>query len=418
MNEGGRPADRWVVCQIGAREHYALARGLFRRRKLAALITDAWSGDSRYWGALPGQAARRLADRAHGDLKDAPVHEFTLPLIALEAKFRLFRTSQWDRIIQRNDWFQRRAVEVLERQKLLDGGPAHPRIVLAYSYAARRIFEFARNKGCITVLCQIDPGPKGEEVVARAASNAPMLAGKYAKAHAEYWHGWRQECAAAHHIVVNSEWSRDALRAEGVPEAKIVVIPLSFQTAIPCQARRYPDRFHAERPLRVLFVGTCGIGKGLAALIDAIRLLQDRPVEFWLVGSCEVQVPQDILHNPRIHFVGAVPRSETRRFYEMADVFLFPTLSDGFGMVQIEAQAAGLPVIASRHCGRVVVEGANGLLLSEVSGGAIAGRLKWCLEHPRELTAMSVAGLGMNGRFSEDAVINQFLALPLAEGVA
>ena len=55
------------------------------------------------------------------------------------------------------------------------------------------------------------------------------------------------------------------------------------------------------------------------------------------------------------------------KFYKEADVFILPTLSDGFGLTQLEAQSWKLPVIASRHCGEVVRDGENGVVLEEVS---------------------------------------------------
>ena len=53
-------------------------------------------------------------------------------------------------------------------------------------------------------------------------------------------------------------------------------------------------------------------------------------------------------------------------------MLLFPTLSDGFGMAQIEARAWRMPIIASRRCGSVVRQNVTGLLLNEPSAQAIA----------------------------------------------
>jgi glycosyltransferase involved in cell wall biosynthesis len=55
----------------------------------------------------------------------------------------------------------------------------------------------------------------------------------------------------------------------------------------------------------------------------------------------------------------AVTHCGTDAFYERADLFLFPTLSDGFGLTNLEAQAWSLPIVASRFCGEVVRDGVN-----------------------------------------------------------
>ena len=68
---------------------------------------------------------------------------------------------------------------------------------------------------------------------------------------------------------------------------------------------------------------------------------------------------------------------------------MFPTLSDGFGLTQLEAQAWQLPIIASRNCGEVVTNGLIGWVLDEVSGKEIADILKICIKKPEYLTKLS-----------------------------
>jgi glycosyltransferase involved in cell wall biosynthesis len=85
------------------------------------------------------------------------------------------------------------------------------------------------------------------------------------------------------------------------------------------------------------------------------------------------------------------PRSRVLQYYRDADVFLFPTHSDGFGLTQIEALESGLPVIASRNCAAVVEHGRTGLLLDEVSPEVIARAICTCLDQPEMLARMSVA---------------------------
>jgi glycosyltransferase involved in cell wall biosynthesis len=57
--------------------------------------------------------------------------------------------------------------------------------------------------------------------------------------------------------------------------------------------------------------------------------------------------------------------------YDRADVFILPTLSDGYAITQLEALARGLPVIASRHCGSAVVHGKNGWILPDLEPATI-----------------------------------------------
>jgi glycosyltransferase involved in cell wall biosynthesis len=102
-----------------------------------------------------------------------------------------------------------------------------------------------------------------------------------------------------------------------------------------------------------------------------------------------MKLPAQFHDNPSIHWVGPTARSEVIRHYNESDVLVFPSLSDGFGIVQVEAQGSGLPVIASQFCGRVVDDGENGILLSDVSACSIAHALRRVVLRPQLLDAFS-----------------------------
>jgi glycosyltransferase involved in cell wall biosynthesis len=141
--------------------------------------------------------------------------------------------------------------------------------------------------------------------------------------------------------------------------------------------------------LRVLFLGQISLRKGMAVILEAMLLLQNQPVEFWFVGSRQMELSVPWLSNKQTRWVGSVPRGETTGYYQEADVFLFPTLSDGFGLTQLEAQAWKLPIVASQYCGGVVRDGMNGVLLKEVSGNAIAETIHFFMDDPARLVSMS-----------------------------
>jgi glycosyltransferase involved in cell wall biosynthesis len=379
----------WLVCQLGAREHYVLARALHERGRLAALVTDIWSPPGTIAARLPGGIGRRVADRHVAGLDDARVEDFTAAALVYEAHQRIRRSPPmgWSTIMQRNAWFQRQAAGRLARSGLLREKP----VVFAYSYAALDILRAAKKAGCVTVLGQIDPAVTEEDIVAAATDARPELQASWRRAPAAYWSAWREECAVADRIVVNSLWARDGLIAAGIARDKLRVVPLAYEGAARDTARTYPATFDAARPLRLLFLGSLIIRKGIAELIAATRLLRDAPVEFHLVGPSDIVFPDDLVANPKVMRHGPASRSTVDAHYAQADVFILPSLSDGFGLTMIEAMASGLPVIASRHCGDVVTDAVNGILLDDVSGAAIAAAVDRLLAEPACLPAMSRA---------------------------
>jgi glycosyltransferase involved in cell wall biosynthesis len=114
--------------------------------------------------------------------------------------------------------------------------------------------------------------------------------------------------------------------------------------------------------------------------------------------------------HPQCRWFGAARRVEVDSYYRDADVFILPTLSDGFGLTQLEAQSWKLPLIASRYCGEVVRNGFNGVLLDEVSGEAIANVLRRFLQTPATLSAMSVRSY-VDDRFSLQTLASSLRSL-------
>ena len=403
----------WICCQLGAREHYAVPRALFRQEALRLLITDAWVQPRSVIRAL----GSGLRERFHPELASASTKAWNTGLIAFEAAARIRKLSEWQRVIARNRWFQRRACACLARKAETPKSETLKTelIIFAYSYAARDIFRFAKQRGWKTALGQIDPGPVEEKIVADEVARVPELAGDWRPAPPEYWDNWQEECSLADHIIVNSKWSRTCLLKAGVNGEKVSVIPLAYEPITNTQiTRAYPARFTPDRPLRVLFLGQVNLRKGVAHLFNAIQSFKDEPIEFWFVGPMQVFIPSGLQNNPRVRWFDVVSRGEVDSFYRKADLLILPTLSDGFGLTQLEAQAWSLPIIASRFCGEVVRDGQNGLLLENLTGETIREVLRQCIANP-ELLAQLAVGSGNFEIHSLDEVSERLFEL-LADG--
>ncbi|HEY6829992.1 MAG TPA: glycosyltransferase family 4 protein [Gemmatimonadaceae bacterium] len=228
-----------------------------------------------------------------------------------------------------------------------------------------------------------------EQIVLDEMSRHPELKERYRPAPPRYWQEWRRQCSTAHRIIVNSPWARECLERAGVDVRKAVTVPLYFETALDPAPRPPVRRFDDSRRLEVLFLGQLNLRKGAARLFDAVRQLRSDPVRFTVVGPASVQIPDDVLTARNFTYVGRVERADVGRYYEAADVMILPTLSDGFALTQLEAQAYRLPIIASAFCGEVVTDGVNGLVLPEVTGAAIASSIRRLIAQPDELALMS-----------------------------
>lgn len=391
-NSDQSPEGLWLCSQLGAREHYAVPRALNRLGLLAGLVTDIWMPTSNLLRKL---LPARLRHRHHADLDDIMVRSWSLESV-VHSQTRWRKLQLWDRIMAQNDWFERKAEpalgDFLEFRIDL-------RAVFSYSYVSESLFIKAKNNELTTILGQIDGGIVDSRRIEQLHVCLPNAGSAWSPAPARYWELWRRELDLADYVVVNSQWSRKCLLESGwVDDSRVRVIPLAYESPPEALAfsRDYPERFSSKRPMRCLFLGQVTLRKGILPLLEAMQRLRELPVELVVVGPIMIRIPDEVTRSPNIRFVGPVPRSEVGHFFREADVFVFPTYSDGFGLTQLEAQAWKLPIIASQFCGAVVTDGVNGIVLAQVSAAEMEAALRRCMGDPARLAQFADSVVDMS----------------------
>jgi glycosyltransferase involved in cell wall biosynthesis len=201
-------------------------------------------------------------------------------------------------------------------------------------------------------------------------------------------------------IFVNSEYTgNDVAELLGFPADRVVV-------ARPGLGQGFePDgpRTGLGRPF-ALGVGTLEPRKNLGRLVEAWRLLRD-DFDLALAGG-EGWGDQPHLADERIHALGFVSDVDLPALYRGAEVFVYPSLFEGFGIPVIEAMACGTPVVASSHpsldeaCGDAAVRADPG------DAEAIAAAVRDAVARRDELVPR---GLAHAARFSWRAVGEIFL---------
>ncbi len=272
--------------------------------------------------------------------------------------------------------------------------------VYGYEHACRSSLEEGKRRG---LLCVYDvPAPEHEfthRLLEREAELFPELSDRYRQhvrqrpLHVRRTERRRREWHAADVVVAASAFTRDSF--SGYPGVnKVRVIPYG---APPVDAAGLDGGTRGDGPLRMLWAGTFSPRKGAHYLIDAWRRggLKSGEAVFEHFGS--VTLPAGMLARApaEFRFHGSVPREELFDAYRAADVFVFPTLCDGFGMVVTEAFSRGLPVLTTRSAGAadLVRPGVNGLLVRPGDADDLAAALRWCVEHRGELRSMRPAAL-------------------------
>jgi glycosyltransferase involved in cell wall biosynthesis len=205
--------------------------------------------------------------------------------------------------------------------------------------------------------------------------------------------------ARATHFVAVSEFVRKAAIEKGCPQERITVL----YTGIDCEAFR-PGPAQRKSPM-VLFVGRLVPVKGCEYLLRAMSAVQREipDAELVIVGDGPLRLALEALAQERLRayrFVGMQSPEVVRRLLDTAAVFCVPSIqapngaTEGFGMVFLEAQAMGVPVVSFRSGGieEAVADGSTGILVPPGDDAALAAGLLRLLNDEELRSRMGMAG--------------------------
>jgi glycosyltransferase involved in cell wall biosynthesis len=202
----------------------------------------------------------------------------------------------------------------------------------------------------------------------------------------------QREIALADVIIANSTVTARSHIEHGADPAKIFVCPLGAPKPI-FEICYLPEQ--RQRPLSVVWAGPFSLRKGAHYLLSAWRAFNAGPNAVLNVYG-QQQLPDRLLASTPdgIVFHGSVPQTRLFEAFEAADILVFPTLSDGFGMVIAEAMAHGLPVITTDRAGAVdLVNKDNGLIVPAADPQALTDALRWCIDNRERLQGMRAPAL-------------------------
>jgi glycosyltransferase involved in cell wall biosynthesis/predicted metal-dependent phosphoesterase TrpH len=202
-------------------------------------------------------------------------------------------------------------------------------------------------------------------------------------------------------IVLSPSLASDAALAEiGMPAHKIMRWDRGVDTARFDPALRDPDLLggrQGEPRINVMYSGRITREKGAELLADAFVTARGREPRLHLVlagGGPEQERLRERVGAEHATFLGWLSGLELARAYASADMFLFPSQTDTFGQVILEAQASGLPVIALAAGGPLsLIEHRVSGLLCEADSDALAGAVLELAGSPLLAERLSVAGL-------------------------
>lgn len=218
-------------------------------------------------------------------------------------------------------------------------------------------------------------------------------------------------------IVVSENTKRDVI--ENFPHAR-KKIRVVYEAADPvfCRItddelkRRINDKYNLPDGF-ILYVGSLRKHKNIEGLISAYSILKSRGIKHKLVvvGRCnpeEMPIMKKILAAGAL-YLGEIPTDELAVVYNLATVFVLPSLYEGFGLPVLEAMSCGVPVVASCVASLPEVIGDAGIMINPRDSAELADKIEMVITSDSLRQEFIAKGLKRTERFSWNAAARETL---------
>ena len=223
-------------------------------------------------------------------------------------------------------------------------------------------------------------------------------------------------------IFVSSRCYLDLLAEHGLPRARMSLLPRGVDADFFHPGKRDPRfwaRFGINGAFKFLYVGRVSREKNLDALVAAFLAFLDSGRQAQLVVVGDGPHLKEIARRyrrPEILFTGFLHGEDLARAYAGSDVFAFPSTTDTFGNVVLEAQAAGLPAIVSDRGGpqEIVLPDRSGLVVDVDRPGALTAAMVRLFDDPGLAAKMSAQAVANARRHGWERLLEQLFQAPAA----
>ncbi|MBI5430573.1 MAG: glycosyltransferase family 4 protein [Nitrosomonadales bacterium] len=256
-----------------------------------------------------------------------------------------------------------------------------PAAVVGYEMCCAETFRVAQELG---IICVLDAAAfhyaMQDRILDEEQSGAQTWAGRRLRQRKQ------KEIELADRIICVSEMAKHSYVDAGVDGSRIAVNPVGCDVT---KFASHGERVRAGAP-KFVFVGMPVYHKGFDLLTTSYgRLLEHYPdAELHVVGDPAMIAKGTIDKQIRIH--GKLSHDQLGTLLAQMDCLVLPSRLESFGMVVVEALAAGVPVIVSGHAGAAVAirENENGWMIPAGDEEALLQRMRDCCEHINEVRLM------------------------------
>ena len=347
----------------------------FHVTKMANALRKRASGVD-IWTTAPRRYFHHLDDRVRTHLIPAPVE-----VVSRVLKLQLFPSAFQRGIV----WWDRMVATMMPRSD----------VVVGFATQSLHTGQAARRRGGTFVLDRACPYVDFQQkLVEEEAAKAGAVFAPEAQ-----WFRERQlaEYETADTILVPSRYTARTFPAH--LQHKLLLAPLLGRA----QARS-AIRLERNTPFTVGVLGGHPLRKGYLYLLEAWRRLKLSNARLLIRSSSDFsaypKLAELLRETPNVELIEYVPN--IAEFYQRCDLFVLPSMDDGFGMALFEAMANGVPSIATRNCGasELLTDGVDGLVIDAGSVDQLVDAISSLYENEDRRQAVALAGQAAVERIS------------------
>ena len=357
---------KYIAVHAGARDWYRLAISLYENDRLAYLVTDDIIFRKEY---------RKLFPR----------HMIKISWMALFFKFlEKVVSSKMGFNIYKDYWLGRKAGKLSNKKKLpifsccryamtaFNISKIHPKI----------LFQYHPQSGCVKEILQdeVDKNPMAKKTILEET---------------EFRYSKKQlddsvfEVKLSDFAVGASTFTLKTLIKQGMAENCVHMAPygVNIKDFKPRRDFRKIDK------MRFLFVGSFSQRKGISYLLQAFKELENEGENISLTMAGRGIMDYELVKSYELKCLEThvnLPLEKLVELMQESDVFVFPSICEGFGLVLIQAMATGMPLITTYNTSGpdFIEEGKDGFLIEAQDIEAIKNKVRYFLQNPEEVKRM------------------------------
>ena len=278
--------------------------------------------------------------------------------------------------------------------------------LFSYSYYAAEAFATGEQRPSFRFLFQLHPHPATvRRILQEEMQRVPKFTNSLKWEHEigapqAHFDMLCAESQLANGWVVASTYTASTLVENGIPRDEIHIVPYGVDfDQFPCRSNAPSE----TSPFRVIWVGSMSQRKGLSYFLEAIRALPQENLEVLICGHQAVDQP--MIHEyglKSVRVLKGLPTAALTAEMRASDLFVLPSLAEGFGHVILEAMSSGLPVLTTTStCAPDVMQhGKHGFIVPIRDSKALVEAMTWGRQHRSQLYQMGQAAAAHARQFT------------------